>query len=215
MIKGRIERLNSDGFVEGFAWDTSAPERMLHVHARATDGETVAEGLAHLYRDDLAEVRVGLGWCGFRLRLRRPATDFQRSGLALYESSSGARLDLADQIPIADGEAPAPSLSVIGGYDPFSCDAVSALRACDGLFDRHIQANGARAFVRAAYLYLLDRRADPETLALNLALLERGALTPFGLIELLADSAEFRSEPRRMAGPKAPEFPFTGPSHAG
>jgi hypothetical protein len=215
MIQGRLERLFSDGFVEGFAWDIAAPERTLKVEVRAEDGEAVGAGLAHLYRDDLAEARVGLGWCGFRLRLSRPVASFQRSGLSLYECSRGERIDEAAPLSLAAGGSPTPSASVIGGFDPFSCESISTLRACDGLFDRYVRTNGLSAFVRGAYLYVLDRRADPETLALNLALLVRGALTPLGLLQMLADGPEFRSEPRRLTGPKAPEFPFSEPAHVG
>lgn len=202
MIRGRLEKLLLEGFVEGWACDEDRPTAALDIEVREAGGETIASGLANLYRDDLADTRVGLGWCAFRLRLTRPAEALRDARLTLHAAAHETEIDSARGLPLVPGEAE------LADPDPFSAPNVQALRGAGELFDAYVINEGARAFARVAYLYVLNRRADPEGLALNLALVEKGALTPFGLLTLLAESHEALSEPRRFASPKAPEFPF-------
>lgn len=204
MIAGRLEKLLPEGFVEGWACDADLPTAALEIEVREAGGETVASGFANLFRDDLADIGVGLGWCAFRLRLARPVETFRDARLTLHAIASAGEIDSAQGLPLDPVEA------AVTEPDPFSAATIQALRGAETLFDAYRKGLGARAFARVAYLYVLNRRADPESLALNLALLEKGAITPFGLIALLGESQEALSEPRRFASPKAPEFPFVG-----
>lgn len=203
MIRGRLERLYSAGFVEGWAHDVSAPQRLQRVEMRSTDGEVLGGGLAFLFRDDLADQEIGFGWCGFRLRLMRPP-EAVRSGLVLLDPTSGTRIDAAKLAPVAQ-EAEQP-----GEFDPFAATSMAPLRACAAIFDQYLRNVGPQAFVRTAHRYVLGRRAEPETIALDSILLESGAMSPLQLLERLAESVEFKLEPRPIPGPWASDFPFFG-----
>ncbi len=213
MIYGQLEGLLPDGFIEGWAFDAEAPERSVGIEVRDAKGDAIGAGLAHLFRSDLADAQVGLGWCAFSLRPSVPLDLANQNLLSLYERATGRQLHANFKAPILQRSAPSLAAHGVAGLDPFSCGAIADLRACEALFDRQLQSVGARAFTRLAYLYVLNRTADPESLALNAALLERAALTPLRLLELLADSAEAHLEPRRFASPKAPDFPFVGAAH--
>lgn len=207
MIQGRLERLLSHGFLEGWACDGLEPHRPVTVEARAEDGEIVAAGLANLFSDDLASDDIGLGWCAFSLKLSQPVETFRHGGLSLIAGPGRQQLDFADGLPLVHSQSEASSM------DPFSLTDIRQLRACGALFDSFLRIAGPRVFARTAYIYVFDRPADPESLALHSALIEKGALTPYRLLTLLVDSAEYRREPRRLAAPTTPEFPFAEPIH--
>ena len=80
------------------------------------------------------------------------------------------------------------------------------------MFDAYIERRGLAAFIRTAYVYALGRGPEPEAVALYDRMFQRGALNPYGLIELLTETSEFRTAPRKMAAPHAPAFPFAGTS---
>jgi len=215
MITGRLERLFAGGYVEGWANESRAPERPLAVEIRAGDGTVVAEGLANLYREDLANAREGLGWCAFRLRLARSAAEFRRGLLALHEKASGFRIDFAVGIPFVAGNVHDESRDGdIAGFDPFVISQLSQLRACEELFARFVRAKSASDFVRVAYMYMLGRAADPETLALHAEMLAKGKLAPLRLLQMISETTEFRARPRELAAPNAPGFPFVEATHA-
>ena len=93
-------------------------------------------------------------------------------------------------------------------HDPTVISGLQQLSGCGALFDQFLAANGPTEFVRAAYIYVLNRPADPSGLQNYATLLAGGETTPLGLLSTLADSEEFRSRPRRLAAPKTPNFPF-------
>lgn len=215
MIIGRLERLFSGTYVEGWASETEAPGRALAIEIRTDDGSVVAEGLANLYREDLANAPEGLGWCAFRLRLARPAAEFRRSPLALHEKGSGYRVDVVVGLPLIAGNVQDAGLGAdIAGFDPFVIAQISQLRACEDLFARFVRSKSASAFVRMAYIYMLGRPADPETLALHAEMLAKGQLAPLRLLRMIAETREFRARPRELAAPNAPGFPFVEAMHA-
>ena len=214
MISGRLERLYAGGYVEGWAFESLAPERALVVDIRVAGVQVVAEGLAHLYREDLAKARQGLGWCAFRLRLARPAVELRRGLIALHEKLSGVRVDFAVEIPFVSGDVGGDLGKDVGGFDPFVIQEISQLRACDDLVARYVRSKGASGFVRTAYVYLLGRHADPESLALHAEMLRKGKLAPLQLLEMITETAEFRGRPRELAAPNAPGFPFVEPTDA-
>ena len=208
MIRGKLERMCSDGRIEGWAFDPEAPEIIPVVQVRSAEGKTVGEGLAFLFRDRLADAGLGLGWCGFSLRPMLPQEDLLR-GLSLHERGSGAALDLAAALPVVTAEEADREL------DPFASPSWASLRGCAEDFQRYLQVAGPAAFERVAHVYTLGRRAEPETVALDADLLASGVLTPLRLLERLIRSDEFQREPRRLAGPRAPDFPFFGAAHVG
>ena len=216
MISGRLERLFSGEYIEGWAVDSLAPERPLAIHVRARDGKIVAEGLANLYREDLAKAACGLGWCGFRLLVAPPTGDLMRGLLTLHDKTSGIRIDFAVELPFVADNGLANKNSQNGAdFDPFVILRISQLRACDDLFARFVRSRGAAAFVRTAYVYMLGRQADPEALALHAEMLSTGMLAPFRLLEMIADSKEFSARPRTLAAPNAPGFPFVEATNVG
>jgi peptide/nickel transport system permease protein len=63
-------------------------------------------------------------------------------------------------------------------------------------------------FIRTAYGYVLARAPDGAGLASYDRLLRNGAVTPLGVLLQLAESAEFREQPRLLASPADPGFVF-------
>ena len=100
-------------------------------------------------------------------------------------------------------------------FDPFAIDRIEQLAGVADIFDAYVRSRGAAAFVATAYVYTLGRVADAEAVALYGKMLRERSLTPFGLIELLADGKEFKFRPRQPAAPIAPSFPFVEGGDAG
>ena len=67
---------------------------------------------------------------------------------------------------------------------------------------------GVADFIHTAYVYVLGRPVDETGLGAYAPLLEMGALSPFGLLALLASSDEFRARPRFLAAPNTAAFVF-------
>jgi len=211
MIRGRLETLYSQGYIEGWAYDADNLARPVAVEIRGPDGVSVARGLALGYREALARAKLAGGWCSFRLRVERPAEALRKVGLGLYESNTGERLYYADAVAYAEGWAPEFETGADGMlFDPFVIDRVSQLSGLSEMFDAFLRARGVEAFVRVAYVYLLGRSADVEGLALHAGMIAANTLTPYGLLELLSETQEFRARPRLLAAPKSQAFPFIG-----
>jgi hypothetical protein len=216
MIRGRLETLYSQGFIEGWAYDTDRPLRPLVVEVRGADGESIALGLAHLYRESLARAKHAGGWCGFRLRTAQAPNLLRKIELGLYDTVSGARLYYTEDVAFAEGWAPEFDGGELGlTFDPFTVDRIGQLAGVSDIFDAFMRSHGAAAFIATAYVYTLGRPADAEGLALYRKMLRERSLTPWGLIELLGDSKEFKSRPHQLAAPIAPAFPFVGGGDAG
>lgn len=214
MIRGRLETLYSQGYVEGWAYDASNLARPVFVEARGPDGASIAKGLAIGYRESLARAKLAGGWCSFRLRTERPAEELRKVGLGLYDSASGERIYYADSVAYADGWAPEFEAGADGvSFDPFVIERVAQLSGLGEVFDAFIAKHGAEAFVRTGYVYILGRAADAEGLTLHLRMLGEKSLTPYGFLELLSEAQEFRMRPRNLAAPKAAAFPFGGGDH--
>ena len=216
MIRGRLETLYSQGFLEGWAYNTDRPLRPLVVEVRDADGQSIALGYAHLYRELLARAKHAGGWCGFRLRTARAAKILRKVELGLYDTASGARIYYTEDVAFADGWTPEFDGGELGlTFDPFAIDRIEQLAGVADIFDAYVRSRGAAAFVATAYVYTLGRVADAEAVALYGKMLRERSLTPFGLIELLADGKEFKFRPRQPAAPIAPSFPFVEGGDAG
>ena len=216
MIRGRLETLYSQGFIEGWAYDTDRPLRSLVVEVRVADGELIALGYAHLYRELLARAKLAGGWCGFRLRTARAPGLLRKVELGLYGAASGARIYYAEDVAYADGWAPEFEGGELGlTFDPFTIDRIEQLSGVAGIFDAFMRSHGAAAFIATAFVYTLGRPADAEDLALYGKMLQERSLTPWGLIEFLGDSKEFKSRSRPLAAPVALAFPFVEGGDAG
>jgi hypothetical protein len=86
--------------------------------------------------------------------------------------------------------------------------SIEQLRGCGQAFANFIATEGVAEFVRAAYVYILGRRADETGMALYTGLLQDGSLQPYELLRALHDSEEFRSAPRLLIAPPEPGFVF-------
>jgi hypothetical protein len=209
MLRGHLDALTLNGFAEGWAFDEAAPGVGLGVRLHGPEGEVLAEGVANLHRGDLAEVGFRLGWCAFRLRLARPTAALAGARLVLRAAATGAEIAATDAWRLRDApDGPLASIEAIAAADPTTLRSVQQLSGCAPLFEAFIAAHGVPAFLRAAYGYVLGRPADPAGLASYERLLRIGAVTPFGLLLLLAESEEFRREPRLLATPAEPGFVF-------
>jgi hypothetical protein len=211
MIQGRLEKLFAEGALTGWAWDAEAPAQPVAIRARLPHGKVIGEGLANLYRDELAEARIGLGWCGFRLRLASPAL---LGPIELIASTTGVLLDAREPAFVPTSSSAIGEGAEKALFDPFTVKTISQLRACEPLFQGYVRARGVDAFVRAAYVYLLGRAVDPENRTLHTAMLRNGAMSPRQLIEWLADTEEFAATAKTLAAPNTPGFPFVEATHA-
>lgn len=208
MIRGHLDAITRNGFAEGWAYDDAAPHRSLGVRLLAPDGALLGEGLAHLHRGDLAEVGFRWGWCAFRLRLARPAAELAGLRLTL-RAEDGTEIITTDTWRLREApDGPIGSVEAAVAADPTMLRSIHQLSGCAPLFEAFIKRHDLDGFVRAAYGYVLGRPADPAGLASYERLLRNGAITPFGLLVLLADSDEFKREPRLLAAPPEPGFVF-------
>jgi hypothetical protein len=91
--------------------------------------------------------------------------------------------------------------------DPTVLRSTDQIEACEADLKAFAASRGVEAFVRTAYVYVLGR-VDHSRLALHKQLVGEGRLSPSAMIRLLADSAEFRSNGRRLPAPNNPDFPF-------
>jgi hypothetical protein len=183
---GCIDALTSSGFLEGWGHDPERLGQALEIAVLFRKRE-VGRGLANRFRWDLADLACGIGWCAFRLRVDGMISALRRGPLVLIDVERNAEI----------------VRTVIRHVDQ--------LRGCGLLFERYVACNGAEAFVRAAYVYILGRPADASGLENYIALLTSGELAPYGLLQALHDSDEFQFSPRLLSAPTEPGFVFAMP----
>ena len=209
MLAGHIDTLTSPGFVEGWAYDRAAPARPVTVSVQDPAGHEIAWGLAHRYREDLAQAQIGTGWCAFQLRVSGPVGRLRKVALSLLDRASQTEIHRADPALFCeDSERLLSNVSDVTRSDPTMISAVEQLRGCADLFERFIQQSGCDMFVRIAYVYVLGRSADPSGLDLYGGLLRTARLSPYNLLVTLYNSDEFRSRPRLLGAPNSLAFPF-------
>ncbi len=194
MFHGRIDAVTSSGYVEGWAFNPVAPLRPLSVAVLAGQKE-VAQGIANRYRWDLADAGCGNGWCAFRLRLSSSVSRLRWQSLSLWDLARQTEIQPADTtVPLAEDHEPGLSaLDDIIAADPTVVHAIEHLRGCGPAFEDFIATEGVDEFIRAAYVYILGRRADATGIALYTPKLQDGSLAPYDLLKTLYDSDEFRS----------------------
>ncbi len=207
-LRGHLDSVTSSGFAEGWAFNADQPLRQLLISV-TRKGNEIAYGLAHLYREDLAEAGCGTGWCAFRVRLSVPVKTARAAPLNLVDRQSGVLIHTQPQ-PNALTDTPGDIKSVeqLVASDPTLVGPLARLGGCNPIFNQFIQRKGVEMFVRAAYVYVLSRPADADGIANYTHLLQQSAIEPIGLLALLADSDEFRARPRALGAPNSPAFPF-------
>ncbi len=211
MLHGHLDTVTSSGYVEGWAFDEAVPLRPVAVSVDI-DGTELAGGLANRYRWDLVTAGCGTGWTAFRLKLSRPAGALAGETVTLRAWPEDIALVQSSSVNQSDDDTYViTSLDDLIRSDPTQVHDIAQLHGCGRLFDDFIDAVGIDAFVRTAYLYVLGRPADPAGMASCLASLRRGSVKPYDLLKLLHDRDEFRAEPRRLAAPPEPGFPFRCP----
>lgn len=210
MFRGHLDSLTQGGIAEGWAFDDARPDLALIVSLHREDGAELGRGFAWAFRRDLAEAGLRHGWCAFRLRLSEGAEALRGTRLILRDAASGAQIHASDSWRVPDvQDAPCTTLSQIAAQDPTVLRGLHQLSGCGALFAAFIARHGTAEFVRAAHGYLLDRAPDHATLESHETLLRMGAVTPFGLLMLLAETEDFRAQPRLLPSPASPGFVFT------
>lgn len=209
MKLAHLDAVTPGGFIEGWACDVDRPAVTLALRVLLEDGSEAAAGPAEQFREDLMEAQLRYGWCAFRLRTDLPLATLTTQTLRLVESATGAVLHVQPALPVRDGvERDCTTVEAVVAEDPTMLRSIDQLAGCGALFAEFIARDGLPAFIRAAYGYVLGRPADPVGFASYEKLMRRGALTPFGLLALLADSGEFRGRPRLLPSPVQPAFVF-------
>lgn len=211
MLIGHLDALTTSGFAEGWAHDTAAPDRVVGVRLSGPEDQEFGFGLANLHRPDLAEASLHSGWCAFRLRLALPCTleTLKGTRLVLCETADGTEIWAGAEWHIRDSaEAPLDTPEHVAAQDPTTVASVQQLSACGLIFCNFIARHGAAEFVRTACLYVLGNPADDARRLGWERLLRSGAITPFGLLALLAETEEARRDHRLLASPADPGFVF-------
>lgn len=207
-LLGHLDRISRSNVISGWAFDSELCPQPLSISIFREDGTRLGSGLANLFRQDLSDQAFGMGWCAFELRCEPSIPHRKGPSLLLVANATHEVIGSAKRLPLVDD---APALSSIEdaiACDPFALKSIDQLMGCDPLFNRFVARKGFSAFVRTAYLYVLGRPVDSSGLSHYSRLLKRSSISPFGLIQALADSDEFRSRQRAMSAPPAPDFPF-------
>ncbi len=207
-LRGQLDNITSLGYIEGWAYDAADPTKAIDVCVMAGEHE-IAWGLAHRFRADLMDAGCGTGWCAFRVRIGEQYKDQLSGPMRLLHRSSGQVLHAVDSMSsIADPEEPIASVEARTACDPTLISGIWQLRGCEQILLRYIRKHGVEAYVRAAYIYVLGRHADEGGRAQYARCIRQATLTPVGVLEVLADSDEYRSRPRQLGTPNSPTFPF-------
>ena len=211
MLRGHLDSLTQSGFAEGWAFDQAWPDLVLTVSIHREDGVELGRGFACAYRKDLAELDLRHGWCAFRLRLSEGAEALRGTRLILRDCASGAQIHDSSTWHVPDVvDAPCATLPQLAAQDPTVLRSLNQLSGCGALFAGFVARHGTAEFVRAAHGYVLDRAPDAAALDRHEELLRMGAVTPFGLLMLLAETEEFRARARArlLPSPSSPGFVF-------
>lgn len=209
MLRGHLDAVTQGGFAEGWAFDTTRPDLALTVCLHREEGAELGRGFAWGYRKDLAEAGLRHGWCAFRLRLSEGVDALRGMRLILRDGASGAQIHASDQWRVRDStEAPCATVQQVAAQDPTVLRSLAQLSGCGALFAGFVARHGAAEFVRAAHGYLLDRAPDHAALERQEGLLRAGAVTPLGLLMMLAETEAFRAQPRLLPSPASPGFVF-------
>ena len=211
MLQGHLDTATSSGYLEGWAFD---PENLLRAVpiSVCVDGEEIACGFANRYRWDLVDAGCGIGWCAFRLKMARGDVSLTEKQIFLLEQESGFVLHNVTGITLTPDREECPTcLDHVIGSDPTMVYSIDALRGCGAVFSSFLEACGAEAFVRAAYIYVLGRIADAKAISSYGNELREAALSPYELLKILYESEEFQHGPRLIAAPTDPGFAFQLP----
>lgn len=208
-LRGGLEGVCHGGYVEGWAFDMRRPLHTLAVVVIDHRRREVARGLAGLYRKDLAYEGLGAGWCGLRLRLRDAPARLAWKRMTLALAKSRQRICSIESIPyLFTDTVREEGIAGLMGEDPTLIHSVDQLRGCEEVFTAYVRAHGVEAFVRGVYRYLLSRPVDALGLTSAMKHLRTGSLSPFGLVQTIADSEEYRSRPRQHCAPTMAAFPL-------
>jgi hypothetical protein len=209
VLRGYIDVLTSDGHFQGWAYDSENLLDPLLVSIVLDDGEEVARGLAHDYREDLVAARCGVGWCGFRLRTQHAISKLRSARLRLVDRRTSRFLFATDGVGVVEAERrELTTLDEVKAADPTVLASVDQLNGCAEVFQQFIRARGIDAFVRAAYAYILARPVDSEGLRTYGRLLRTGTVSPDSILKTLSQSQEFKSTARDLSAPTSLSFPF-------
>ncbi len=206
-LLGYIDGVTPTGVIEGWALDGRTSWRPAQVKIRC-NGEWIASGLAHHYREDVLAVAPGTGWCGFRLWSDRSADEIQHETLYLVADSGAVIAKSKDTGLLPEIHRELGSIEDVVAADPTVARSVEHLRGCETLFTNFIRVRGIDAFIRAAYIYMLGRPVDETGMGIYGTRLRRGTHKPFELLQILAVSEEFLARRPKLVAPTQPSFPF-------
>jgi hypothetical protein len=195
--------------VEGWAYDVRRQLQPLSVIVIDHRRREVARGLAGGYRKDLAYEGHAAGWCALRLRLSDDPAKLAWNRMSLVLAQTREQIYRSESIPyLVTDTSREGGIAGLVADDPTLIRSLDQLRACEDVFNEYIEVRGVQVFVRAVYRYLLSRPADRNGLSSGVKHLRTGVLSPFGLVQTIADSEEYRSRPRHHCAPTMLAFPF-------
>jgi hypothetical protein len=208
MPHGHIDTVDRCGLIAGWAYDETRPFDVMLISIVDPDDFEIAAGLAHHYRQDLAKEGFAHGWCHFRLRSNKPIEAVRGQPLRLIDSTTNEVLHGPRVVNYIESQEPFfDSVGQLIEGDPTVLRSTDQIEACEEDLKAFAASRGVEAFVRTAYVYVLGR-VDHTRLALHKQLVDEGRLSPYAMIRLLAESAEFRTSGRRLPAPNDLNFPF-------
>jgi hypothetical protein len=209
MLRGYLDAVTSSGHIEGWAYDTETPFAGLRIAIVDHNNQLLGRGFARGFREDLLAADIAGGWCAFRIKLTGATTGVPIFGLGSIDADGRTELILRQSVPyVVREEEPIRAVQSLLESDPTRINSLRQLVGCEELFNDFIRVNGPDAFIRRAYLYLLERPADASGLAAYMKHLKAKKVGPYALLVALADSEEYRSRERQHPAPASPAFPF-------
>lgn len=209
-----------DGHVCGWAWDPSDPKRKVEVQI-LDRGRVIARAVADLFRQDLAESKIGDGKYHFRIPV--PAsliTDQQRYLSVIARVSGGEELPGSPITHVGDLALEANQKHHLS-IDDLLRENVEKVRNTQGADARNLifhtasclrdveRQYGISASLSFAYVFLLRRNIDPEAFKSRKQAIQQRITTYEEVIQGILQSDEFLSLGyQHIVWPDDKEFPL-------
>ncbi len=190
--------------VLGWVRDTALAEAC-HVQVNVA-GETVAEAVADLFRQDVLHGGHGHGHHGFAARLRRRLPPGPcMAVMNLPRRGVGAPMPLV--VPVLDAPAPERVEDMLRQLAGWTTADVASHVSCLRLEANYARRGGAR-FVDAVFRFAFGRWPTKAETRMNMDSLSAGRITPSGLMLECLASRERADLPPDLPSPFDPQFPF-------
>jgi len=200
-----LDRVTSDGYIEGWARDESEPRACILQILQ--NGEVIGEMVADCFRQDLLDAGIGHGHYAFYARLydAKPG-EFD---LEVAEKHLGTRISVTGparhMIPVMERSRPVAVQELVRRRRWTANDLVRNI-GCLHLSE-NARTMGSFRFVDVTYFFLLNRWMD-EAALVHVRKLEGGETSPEEFFTEVALSEERLASSSVLPGPYDGRFPY-------